>query len=84
MSLPIEAEELLDVLRQGILDRELADITRLIEFGISGQDLAWMQFLQREILAVYHMKGIEGYEERQKMCDEIATGKYGHQNLKVN
>lgn len=84
MTLPYGVEELLDVFRRRVLDQELSEITRLIESGISGSDLEWMQTLEGKILKVYHMEGPEGYDERQMMCVEIARAKHGESQSKVS
>lgn len=84
MTLPTEAEELLDVLRRRKLDEALSEIARLIELGISGEDLAWMQLLEKIILRGYHMEGLEGYRERQMICEEIARFKNGESYRKAS
>lgn len=75
MTLPNEVEELLDVLRREKLGEAMAQIARLIELGISGEDLEWMLILERIILKVFHMEGVEGYRQRQMVCEEIARSK---------
>lgn len=74
MSLPIEAEELLDDLRRRVLDRELKEIAMFIELyrvvDATEEELKAMQLLERIILRAYHQEG--GYAERQHICEEIA------------
>lgn len=84
MSLPNEAEELLDVLRRRKLDEALGEVATLIEYGITGSDLAWMQMLEKIILRAYHMEGVEGYRERQTVCEEMARAKNGNAQRKAS
>lgn len=84
MTLSNEAEELLDVLRRRVLDKELREIAELIESGIAGEDLKNMQFLEKLILTAYHAEGIEGYWKRQAMCEEIAKANHGEPQRKAS
>ena len=70
MDLPIEAEELLDDLRRRKLDEALTEIMMLLNMGIDGEDLRYMQILEYRILRAYHDPN--GYAERQRICEEIA------------
>ena len=85
MSLPEEVEELLDVLRRRKLDEELAEIARIMEFiRIDEPDIRTLQFLANWILRTYHREGVQGYRERQIMCEEITRAKYGEPQRKAS